>query len=35
MRVAIDGRIIFRRGVGRYTANLVKNIIEADRKSVV
>lgn len=32
MRVAIDGRIIFRRGVGRYTANLVKNIIEASKQ---
>ena len=28
MKIAIDGRIIFRRGVGRYTANLIKNLID-------
>ncbi len=32
MRAAIDGRIIFRRGVGRYTANLVKNLIEVSKQ---
>lgn len=32
MRVGIDGRIIFRRGVGRYTANLVKNLIDASKQ---
>lgn len=32
MRIAIDGRIIFRRGVGRYTANLVQNLIEVSKQ---
>ncbi|MCE5301325.1 MAG: glycosyltransferase family 4 protein [Spirochaetia bacterium] len=33
MRIGIDGRIIFKRGVGRYIENLVKNLIEIDREN--
>lgn len=31
MKIAIDARIIFKRGVGRYIANLVKNILDIDK----
>jgi glycosyltransferase involved in cell wall biosynthesis len=31
MRIGIDGRIIFKRGVGRYIENLVKNLLEIDK----
>lgn len=31
MRIGIDGRIIFRRGVGRYISNLLKNLLETDK----
>jgi glycosyltransferase involved in cell wall biosynthesis len=30
MRIGIDARIIFKRGVGRYIENLVKNLLEID-----
>lgn len=33
MRIGIDARIIFRRGVGRYIENLVKNLLEIDREN--
>ncbi|MEI7541970.1 MAG: glycosyltransferase family 1 protein [bacterium] len=31
MIIGIDGRIIFKRGVGRYIENLVKNLLEIDK----
>jgi glycosyltransferase involved in cell wall biosynthesis len=31
MIIGIDGRIIFKRGVGRYIENLVKNLLEVDK----
>ncbi len=31
MIIGIDGRIIFRRGVGRYIENLVKNLLDIDK----
>jgi glycosyltransferase involved in cell wall biosynthesis len=31
MKIAIDARIIFKRGVGRYIANLVKNLLDIDK----
>ncbi len=33
MRIGIDARIIFKRGVGRYIENLVKNLLEIDKKN--
>ena len=33
MIIGIDGRIIFKRGVGRYIENLVKNLLEIDREN--
>ncbi|HDT15040.1 MAG TPA: glycosyltransferase family 1 protein [Firmicutes bacterium] len=33
MIIGIDGRIIYRRGVGRYIANLIKHLLEADKKN--
>jgi glycosyltransferase involved in cell wall biosynthesis len=33
MIIGIDGRIIFKRGVGRYIENLVKNLLEIDKKN--
>jgi len=33
MKIGIDARIIFRRGVGRYIANLVKNLLEIDKEN--
>ncbi|MCX7698175.1 MAG: glycosyltransferase family 4 protein [Candidatus Goldbacteria bacterium] len=33
MKIGIDARIIFRRGVGRYISNLIKNILEIDREN--
>jgi glycosyltransferase involved in cell wall biosynthesis len=33
MKIGIDARIIFRRGVGRYISNLVKNLLEIDREN--
>jgi glycosyltransferase involved in cell wall biosynthesis len=31
MIIGIDGRVIFKRGVGRYIENLVKNLLEIDK----
>lgn len=31
MKIGIDARIIFRRGVGRYISNLVKHLLEIDK----
>jgi len=33
MRIGIDGRIIMKRGVGRYIYNLVKNLLLIDKKN--
>ncbi len=33
MKIGIDARIIFRRGVGRYIANLIKNLLEIDKEN--
>ena len=33
MKIGIDARIIFRRGVGRYISNLVKALLEIDKKN--
>jgi len=33
MKIGIDARIIFRRGVGRYISNLIKNLLEIDREN--
>jgi glycosyltransferase involved in cell wall biosynthesis len=33
MKIGIDARIIFRRGVGRYISNLIKCLLEIDREN--
>lgn len=33
MKIGIDARIIFRRGVGRYIANLIKSLLEIDKEN--
>lgn len=33
MRIGIDARIIFRRGVGRYIANLIRSLLKIDREN--
>ncbi len=33
MKIGIDARIIFKRGVGRYIANLIKHLLEIDKKN--
>lgn len=33
MKIGIDARIIFKRGVGRYISNLVKNLLEIDKEN--
>ncbi|MFP4465498.1 MAG: glycosyltransferase family 4 protein [Candidatus Goldiibacteriota bacterium] len=33
MIIGIDGRIIYKRGVGRYIANLIKRLLETDKKN--
>ncbi len=33
MKIGIDARIIFKRGVGRYISNLLSNLLEIDKKN--
>jgi glycosyltransferase involved in cell wall biosynthesis len=33
MKIGIDARIIFRRGVGRYISNLIKNLLTIDKEN--